>query len=176
MPILLDCSPFSDKSDEIVICGERVHLRSNQIILWLTLSLHRAAPPSHTARPFPAILDTGHNHTFSINERHLHAWAGLRLDSMNPLAAIRDRVQRIVLRAASIWVHPNSNGSRERLADKPPIEINADTGIAVYPGNDFPRLPILGLRAIAENGLILKIDGPRRQATLWTPYRWWPFF
>ena len=45
----------------------------------------------------------------------------------------------------------------------------------VYPGGDFPRLPILGLRAIAENALTLHIDGAKRNATLRMSLRWWPF-
>ena len=48
-------------------------------------------------------------------------------------------------------------------------------GLQSTRGGDFPRLPILGLRAIAENELILKIDGKKREATLRTPINWWPF-
>lgn len=90
-------------------------------------------------------------------------------------AAIRDRGQIIHLWAANIWVYPNECGSRERIADQLPHLIKAERGIAVYPGSDFPRLPIFGLRAIAENNLVLKVDGPRREATLRTPIRWWLF-
>ncbi|HJZ55100.1 MAG TPA: hypothetical protein VKE74_09090 [Gemmataceae bacterium] len=49
-------------------------------------------------------------------------------------------------------------------------------GIAVYPGDEHPRLPILGLRAVAENKLLLNVSGSRREATLRTAVRWWwPF-
>ena len=66
-------------------------------------------------------------------------------------------------------------GNRESLADRPPHLIDADHGIAVYQDGDFPRLPILGLRAIAENNLVLTVDGKRRLATLRAAIRWWPF-
>jgi hypothetical protein len=46
----------------------------------------------------------------------------------------------------------------------------------MYPvGVEFPRLPILGLRALTDNDLILIVNGHRREATLRTAYRWWPF-
>ena len=64
---------------------------------------------------------------------------------------------------------------RDRLAGILPHMLAAPRGIAIYPDGDFPRLPILGLRAIAENGLILKADGRRREATLMIARKWWPF-
>lgn len=45
----------------------------------------------------------------------------------------------------------------------------------MYPtGGDFPRLPLLGLRAITDTKLVQKVDDPGRRATLRTPFRWWP--
>src|SRR5436309_3224171 len=113
------------------------------------------------------ILDTGHTHSLSLHERHLTEWAGLRPESLAVFAAVRERGQRLSLRAANIWVHPNEPGER-RVSDRPPQFVEAVRGIAVYPGHDFPRLPILGLRAITENKLVLAIDGRRREATLRT--------
>src|SRR5207244_1029320 len=126
------------------------------------------------AVPSPATLDTGHNHNFSIHERHLLDWAGFRPDNLGVLGPIRDRGQRVMLRPANIWVHANAPHHRDRLADSLPWLVAAPQGIAVYPGSEFPRLPILGLRAVAENELVLKVNGPRREATLRTPFRWWP--
>lgn len=121
------------------------------------------------------ILDTGYTHSFSIQERHLIEWAGFHSDMLSVVGSIRERDQRVLLREANIWVHPNVRGVRDRLADRSPCLVEAKRGIAVYPAGDFPRLPILGLRAIAENSLILKIDGPKRAVTLRTPYSFWPF-
>jgi len=140
----------------------------------VTLTIQRVTSPNPSAIPFPVILDTGHSHTFSIRERHLIDWAGIRQDTVALLGTIRDRDQRIPLRAANIWIHPNEKGLRDRRAEKPPHGLAAPRGIAVYSG-DFPRLPLLGLRAIADNRLVLKVNGPRREATLRTPIKWWPF-
>ena len=150
-------------------------MRANQIIVWVSLTLRRVLSPNPTAVPFPAILDTGQSHYFSIQARHLVEWAGIRLETLPQLGHVRDRNERIPLQAANIWVHANERGEQERLADRPPHLVEARRGIAVYPTGDFPRLPLLGLRAIAENNLVLKVDGPKREATLRTSVKWWPF-
>ena len=175
MPRLLDHMPFLAHADEVVVRGERVRVRADQIILWVSLTLLRVRSANPTATPFPAILDTGCTHSLAIQERHLIAWAGLRPDALSPLGAARDRGQRVQLREANIWVHPNVRGRRDELTDRPPQLVEAERGVAVYPAGDFPRLPILGLRAITENALTLNIDGAKRTATLRTSLRWWPF-
>jgi hypothetical protein len=176
MAHLLDRMPFSEFPSELGVRGQRVRIRADQIIIWLTLTPNRVSSPNLSATPFPAILDIGHNHTFSILEQHLTDWAGLRPEQLATTGAVRERGQRLNLRGARIWAHANISRSRDRLAIRPPFQISAPTGIAVYPtAGGFPRLPILGLRAIAENELILKVDGRRREATLRTPIRCWPF-
>ena len=176
MPCLLDRSPFPKDTSEVVVRGERVRIRADQIILWVSLTMPHVEEPNPSAVPFPALLDTGHNHSFSIHERHLLDWAGFRPDNLGVLGPIRDRGQRVMLRPANLWVHPNVPHHRDRLVDRPPCLVSAPRGIAVYPGAEFPRLPILGLRAVAENELMLKVNGRRREATLRMPIAWWwPF-
>jgi hypothetical protein len=48
---------------EVVVRGERVRVRANQIILWVSLSLRRIDSVNPIAHPFPVILDTGHTHS-----------------------------------------------------------------------------------------------------------------
>lgn len=103
-------------------------------------------------------------------------WAGLRTDALNEVGAAREQGRRVVLRAADLWVHCNRRGYRDQLAGGSPHPVSAPLGIAVYPrGVEFPRLPILGLRALTDNDLVLHMNGRRREATLRTAYRWWPF-
>lgn len=176
MPRLLDRTPIPESSSETVVRGERVRLRANQIILWLTITPRLDRPPNPAAVRFPAILDTGHTHTLALQERHLVNWAGLWPDALPVSGAVRDRGRRVILRAATIWIYANQPESRDRLADRPPFRLRVSEGVAVYPsGVEFPRLPVLGLRAIVENALILKVVGLRREATLRTARRWWPF-
>ena len=175
MPKLLDRMPFPDTHATIFVRGESIRLRPNQLILWVSLTLRRVNDPNPLAVPFPVILDTGFTHSLAIQERHLIGWGGLRPDALAALNTIRDRGRRIQLRDVNIWVHPNRRGTREPADDARPHLVTAREGIAVYPTGDFPRLPLLGLRAITENDLCLTVDGRRREATLRPPYRWWPF-
>src|SRR5262245_20247856 len=151
MPRLLDCVPIPGQFSEIAIFGERVRLRANQLIIQLTITPKREWSSRPGAVPFPAILDTGRTHSLIIQEHHLVEWARLRPDSLPVVGAVQERGRRILLRAAGIWVHPNQRGSRDHLADGPPIPLGGSEAIAVYPaGVDFPRLPVLGLRAVVE--------------------------
>jgi hypothetical protein len=176
MARLLDCAPVLDLPSEALVQGERVRLRANQVIAWVTLTHPDVNLVNPTRVPFPVILDTGHTHTFSIQRRHLIEWAGVQPDGLPVAGLIREGGHRLELRFANIWLHANEPQSRDRLSDRPPYPVGADRGIAVYPtGVDFPRLPILGLRAITHNRLVLKINGHRREASLRTAFRWWPF-
>ncbi len=165
--------PFPAETGEIAVRGERVRVRADQIIVWVSLSVREVLEQSPAVVPFPAILDTGHNHSFSIREQHLIDWAGIRPAALPIRGHVRDRGQRVDLRHANIWAHCNEPRSRDDLTDGPLFLLRARTGIAVYPTGDFPRLPLLGLRVIAENNLVLKVDGPKRFATLRTPFKWW---
>ena len=52
----------------------------------------------------------------------------------------------------------------------PKILLRLARGIAIHPASEaYPRLPLLGLRAILSNHLYLAVDGERQQATLRTP-------
>ena len=57
------------------IAGELVTIRPFQIVVWVTLSVRDELEKD--APRFPAILDTGHNHNFSIQGSHLLRWAGM---------------------------------------------------------------------------------------------------
>lgn len=175
MPTLLDRAPFPDVRTEVFVRNEFVRLRPNQIILRVSLTIPRVKSPNPLAVPFPVILDTGYTHTFALQEQHLFDWGGLRPDALPAVGTTSDRGTRVPLRAANIWVHPNRPRAREVNTERAPYPLKTEFGIAVYPAGDFPRLPLLGLRAVAENDLVLKVNGRRREATLRAPRGWWPF-
>ncbi len=175
MPRLLDRMPFFEKAEVIAFKEELIRVRANQIIMWVNLTAPSDSGLAPVAPPFPAILDTGHTHSFAIQRRHLAEWAGLPLDRLRESGSVREKGERILLYSARLWVRRNSPGKFDQLADADPFLVGARLGIAVYPTGDFPRLPIFGLRAIGENKLILKIDGARRSATLRTRISIWPF-
>jgi hypothetical protein len=110
---------------------------------------------------------------FSIREHQLKRWGGIHPESLPYLGKLRETERTPSLRSASIWIHRNRAGSRE-LSDREPFLLHLPEGIAIYPsdGSNYPRLPLLGLRAIINNKLKLVIDGNWKHASLRSPL-WW---
>ena len=88
---------------------------------------------------------------------------------LRALGHIRHNDNRIPLFAANVWLYRNQPGTTDfSLAE--PVMLTLLHGIAVHPsGARYPRLPLLGLRAILSNNLYLAIDGQRKSVTLRTP-------
>lgn len=174
---ILNRLPYFIAPSRLTVAAEEVRIKPYQIIIWVSIG-----PPNvlqwHRKTPvLPAILDTGNNHNFSINERHLVRWAGVHPESLRLIAATREHGQRIPLRGADLWLHPNRYGKRERQSEAEPYRLTLAEGIVVYPeSTEEPRLPLLGLRALTHNKLRAVIDGAMRHLTVTTPTRWWwPF-
>src|SRR5262249_32859866 len=136
--------PFRDVPYTVAGSGEDVPIRPYQVVVWVSLGVGGALEKD--ARRFPAVIDTGHSHNFSILENQLLTWAGLRPDSLGDLGSILVNRQEVPLRAADLWVHRNRPGTAELLPR--PFRLEVPQGIAVYPGGvpGAPRLPLLGLR------------------------------
>jgi hypothetical protein len=84
-----------------------------------------------------------------------------------------DRFQSI---AANLWIHANIPGARDQFAGKAPFLLELHRGIGICEDADlYPRLPLLGARALRQGHLQLAIDYGRCQVSLWTPRRWWFF-
>jgi hypothetical protein len=154
--------------------AEVVRVKPLQIALRVSLT-RRGLSGLGSAPPFPALLDTGNNHNFSIQSRHLLRWAGLDRGPLPTLGAVSERGKRIPLLGADLWIHPNRPGQLETWPGRPPFRLTLDGGIVVYPddGLNYPRLPLLGLRAMTDNRLRLTVDGARRLVSLRTPRTWW---
>jgi hypothetical protein len=165
---ILNRLPILDRQYESEIRGEALKTRPFQVIVQVSLSDTPVWDPRIPV--IPALLDTGHNHNFSIRERHLIRWAGLHLQTLPLLGTMRESDRVASLRFANLWIHRNQPGSRN-LKGSAPYLLALKEGIAVYPdnGSNYPRLPLLGLRAIVKNNLRLLIDGKRRHASLSLP-------
>ena len=176
MPTILRKLPFSQSDDLAFVRGESVRIKAYQIIAWVSLSLKGVEILEAGTPSFPAIIDPGHNHNFSIQEDHITEWAGLRQQTLPLIGHIREGGSQVPLQGANVWIHPNEPGQRDRFASRKPYCLSLPRGIAVYPsGSGFPPLPLLGLRALATNNLTLTIDGKRRQVHLRTAGKWWPW-
>jgi hypothetical protein len=177
MPRILHKLPFFDQVTSVTVAGERVAIKADQIIVWVSLGERGRTAPGPQVPRLPALLDTGLSHNFAIREEHLRDWAGL----YPPLLPARGHVRLSGLRAnvvhADVWVYHNQPGDRDRLLDVPPFRLETLPGIAVYPRGTAgaPRLPVLGLRALRGAGLYLTVDADRCLVYLRTRRRFWFF-
>jgi hypothetical protein len=165
---ILDRLPVVDEHDRLNVHGEALRIRPFQVIVRVSFSeiaIWDARTPI-----IPVLLDTGNNHNFSIQEHHLIRWAGMHPQSWPFLGAMREGSRAPSLRFANVWIHRNRSGSRD-LRDVEPFLLPLEEGIAIYPddGSNYPRLPLLGLRAIIKNNLELAIDRKRRYVSLSSP-------
>src|SRR2546430_2455843 len=121
--------PFREDSHTIDFGGEVVPIRAYQIIVWVSLSVQDTLDKG--ARRFPAVLDSGHSHNFSIRENQLLLWAGLRSEEVDRLGIILVNQEEVPLIAARLWIHRNRPGTTELLPR--PVRLDVPQGIAVYP-------------------------------------------
>jgi len=181
MTVLLRKLPYQDQVTTVQVGGERVRVKAHQIIVWVSIG-PADAPHLDTKSPrFPAILDTGNNFSFSIRVAQLRLWAGIHQEYLRLLGSVRHLGRNIPTRAAHVWLHRNRAGERDAFTVSPPYRLQLERGIAIYPQDvpHAPRLPILGLWALDENHLHLKVNADRRRVSLRSPdwltrlFGWW---
>ena len=160
--------PFFDKETTIAVPRGNALVRPYQIVVWVSVTPQHVIDLPASAQRFPAVLDTGNNHNFSIRHAHLLSWAGTAVTEHFERGRMIVADQEIPLVNANVWLHRNRLGERDLLGRKPPICLELPEGIAVYPPNALHavRLPTLGLRGLVRNGLRLVVDGRRRRISL----------
>ena len=137
---------ISDQPGTVATPTGPVLLRPFQIAVDLSLTVGGQRSPT-----FPAILDTGHSHNFSIRHDHLRDWAGLAL---RQVGLIKVNQQIVPLAECDLVIDG--------------VVLKCLDGIAVYPDHHpaAPRLPLLGLRSLVRNGVRVLIDSQRVELTL----------
>ncbi len=95
---VLDHLPYFEEPSFLSFRGITVEIRAYQIALWVRLQ--RLA--------FPAILDTGHSHNFSIPERLLRSWADV--DTLDPIGEIVVNRLSLTQYKSDFWIHCNRRG------------------------------------------------------------------
>jgi hypothetical protein len=163
---ILDRLPIAADRASLRFGNRYVTIHSDQILVWVSVHLPGILVPEGNIPGFPALLDTGNNFGFSLQDRHLRDWAGI-----DPgLLAVRGEVaiegKLVPRREATVWLYPNVPGRQDAAGVGPPSRLDMSKGIAVYtqdadpPG---PRLPLLGLPASLENDLDFWLDPERRE-------------
>ena len=154
---ILDNLPVGVKPEVLFMGAEAVTIKWYQIAVWASLN--------DVTRPFPAILDTGLTHNFSISESLLKRWAGLSPKDLTYLGTARLKGEKLLQYGADLRLHRNKPGSVEIGEGNHPITL--EEGLSIVPEGSV-RLPLLGLRALIQNDLKVIIEGKRR-VTLQTP-------
>jgi hypothetical protein len=160
--------PFFDHETKAGSPTGEVVVRPYQIVLWVSITRQFATALDAGTPRFPVILDIGNNHNFALRQEHLVSWAGAAM----PDHFVRQRVniagQQLPLISANVWLHRNQAGERDAFSRRPAVCLELPEGIAVYPPHvpNAIRLPTLGLRALARNGLRLVIDGKKLRVSL----------
>lgn len=178
MPTIIRNLPFFDRSTTAQVRGRSVPIRSDLIVVWVSISEAGVDKLDPRAPRFPAVLDTGCNHSFVMRERHLIEWAGIQPEYLRKLRPVRIYGSAAPQLAANVWLHANRRGFRDEFSGQPTFQIEAEPGIAIVPdsvGAGNPRLPLLGLRALRWNKLRLKIDGDNCRVNIRTRRKLWMF-
>jgi len=109
-----DRLPVDDLHHLLNIHGESLRIRPFQIIVEVSISDALRWDP-HTPI-LPALLDTGNNHNFSIQDHQLSRWAGIQTQGLAFLGIIREGERAPSLRRAHIWIHRTARGKAGRSA------------------------------------------------------------
>lgn len=141
--------------------GEVIRLKPHQILLWVSLT-HRGLDRLPPATPrLPVLLDTGHNHNFSLREDHLvrsglespWPWSSVPL-GVRDASGIEREVPRLLV---DVWLHPDPP---QPGAVAYPLRLGF-RGAACYPTTSDvsgPHLPLLGLAALCAGYLTVALQ------------------
>jgi hypothetical protein len=157
---LLDRLPIAGRPHLLTVRGELVEIYRNQIVVWVSIN--------DRSRPFPALLDTGHSHNFSIGAGQLKRWTGAILEKVGELDISGTVVSQF---GAELRIHANVRGGAQLSGKSHALEVPQGISVFEEGSPNAPRLPLIGLRTIIANKLTLAIDGERRQVIL-TTMRW----
>jgi hypothetical protein len=145
---ILDRLPIPVERMSLQLGDRYVTVHRNQVLVWVSIHLSGALEPDETIPRFPALLDTGNNVDFSIQDRHLREWAGIDPGLLVSFGQIKINAQVVTRRRATVWLYSNIPGRQEVASGRPPFRPRLGKGIAVHAPDALdpsPRLPLLGL-------------------------------
>ena len=158
---ILEDYPISGKEEAIAAPHGYHTLNAYQAVVTVYLDIR-----GRLTSAFPAFLDPGHNHNFSISEQHLRDWLGVDPASLNVLRQIRFDDRLVPLAEADVVLLRNKKATRDINPKDPYVfHFSQDKGIMVHKTPIAP-LPILGMRGIMRNDLKLLFDGQRKSFDL----------
>lgn len=168
---ILDRLPIPKDHTSLGFNGRNITVRPSQILVWVSVHLSGVLLPEDNIPGFPALLDTGNNFGFSMQERHLREWAGIAPGLLEAIGGVTIERTVVACRKATVWLYPNMSGRQDVASGRLPFELRMPKGIAVYARDQVPpgpRLPLLGLPALLDNDLDCWLDPGRRHVTAQT--------
>ena len=172
---VIDRLPFSSRESNVAVPGGTVRILPFQIVVTVSVTPLGRSTLEATVPRFPAVLDTGFNRAFLLQEQHLLDWAGLQPEGLSWLEEITAYGRTIPVFAGGVWLHRNKPRTRDPAPRRRPFRIQLSPGIAVCPREmGQPRLPLFGLRALFVANLELLVswtgkEDPAGYVTLRTP-------
>jgi hypothetical protein len=94
---ILDRLPILSDRTSLRFGDRYVTVHRDQLLVWVSVHLSGVLEPGGSIPRFPALLDTGNNLGFSVLDRHLRDWAGIRQDVLEPLREINVNGQGLVI-------------------------------------------------------------------------------
>lgn len=144
--------------------GEEIYrTRELQPLIDVCLLPERSSPGGRTLW-FPAVVDTGHSHNLSLNERQLRVLAQRPLSDF-PTTLPPAKVTSSNGAQAELPRHPGNLWVRSNVPGQPPLCLELDRGFTYY-ARGGPPVPIVGCHALATAGLQVAIDFPRMRFSL----------
>ena len=116
---ILDRLPIPEDRTSLRFGDRYLTLRADQIPVWVSVHLGGALEPEENIPRFPALLDTGNNFGFSVQDRHLREWAGIDPGLLVALGNIEIDGQVVMRRRATVWLYPNIPGRQEVASGRP---------------------------------------------------------
>jgi len=161
-PFTYEISPYERQ--------RRLRIGAFQLVVDVSLTLRNCLSLSENAPRFPAVIDTGHGHNFSIRESHLLDLAGLDLSTLpveRPVQVTDSHGKTVLVDcyAAALWVHAGKDQA-------PPIRLALDGGFSCYRSNGpvaGPPFPLIGARALSTGAVFLGVDYERLLFFIETP-------
>jgi len=168
----IDRLPLLTRTEAVTFGQRHVSFHRDEILIWLSVGLPGEHDPRRISPAFPAVLDTGNGSACYLHEHHLIDWAGISPALLGVLRGKRVNQRDVPCLEADVWIHPNTPRTWKRSPRGQPYRLEIREGIAVGPPVPeqpiFPRVPLLGVAALRENGLAFWFDSKAAPCHVWT--------
>lgn len=168
MPFRLTRVPLVEEEHTVTLGGVAISLRIYQPVIWVRLVPWVGSPHSE-AVTFPAVMDTGNNHSFLIPASLFRAWTRLDPASFVTKHTVRVHGHELPCYGFNIEVYRVRKGNTtQRRAGR----LQTDRGVMIVGEGlepHFPRLPVIGVRCLCASRATFMVDGGRATFSLHGP-------